>query len=86
MNYITESDRIYATDLAGKTIAEITFPSVGDEAIITHTFVDPSLRGQGIAGQLVQRAVDEILSQGKKVRATCPYAVDWLKKHPGYTE
>jgi predicted GNAT family acetyltransferase len=49
--------------------------------IIDHTFVDESLRGQGIASKLVQAAVDEIESKGGVVKATCSYAVNWLDKH-----
>lgn len=49
---------------------------------INHTFVDDSLRGQGIASQLVQAAVNEIKKQHKQVKATCSYAVNWLTKHP----
>ena len=39
-------------DENGKMVAEITY-SVSDKIIIIdHTFVDPSLRGQGIASKL----------------------------------
>ena len=40
-----------------------------------------SLQGQGVAGKLVQAAVDDIKSMGGEVRATCSYAVKWLEKH-----
>ena len=64
MTYITEPDRIYATDEKGKVIAEITFPAHDGVATIDHTFVDSSLRGQGIAAQLVQMAVEKIHADG----------------------
>ncbi|WP_272816299.1 GNAT family N-acetyltransferase [Phocaeicola oris] len=84
MNYITENDRIYATDDSGKVIAEVTFPTENGVATIDHTFVDGSLRGQGIAGQLVKMAVDKILADGNKIAATCSYAVAWLERHSEY--
>ena len=75
--------RIYSIDEQGALAAEITFPTEdGRTYCINHTFVDPSLAGQGIAGQLVQMAVDQIHAQGGAVTATCPYAVKWLEKHP----
>jgi predicted GNAT family acetyltransferase len=49
---------------------------------VNHTFVDPSLRGQGIASQLMFEVVKYAKKQGYKVTATCPYAVVWFKKHP----
>ncbi|MBD5198763.1 MAG: N-acetyltransferase [Bacteroidales bacterium] len=84
MDFITENDRIYATDASGKLIAEVTFPTRNGVATIDHTFVDPSLRGQGIAGQLVKLAADKIINDGNKIVAACPYAVEWFKKHPEY--
>lgn len=81
MKFIVEKNRVYYEE-NGKILAEITF--IGDEDVLTinHTFVDDSLRGQGIASQLVQEAVNEIKRQNKKVQASCSYAVKWLEKHP----
>ncbi len=84
MEYITEKDRIYAEDKAGNIVAEVTFPSHDGVSTINHTFVDPSLRGQGVAAELVKLAADKILSEGNKIAATCSYAVAWFKRHPEY--
>lgn len=84
MKYITEPNRIYANDSAGNMIAEVTFPTIKGISIIDHTFVDPSLRGQGIASELVKMAADKILKDGNKIGATCPYAVTWFQRHPEY--
>ena len=82
MEFQTESNRIFKEDENGKIIAEITFPETEKGVFcIDHTFVDYSLRGQGVAGQLVQLAVDRIKEQGGKVTATCSYAQHWLEKH-----
>ncbi len=84
MNFITETNRIYSIDSTGKIIAEVTFPTKGGISTIDHTFVDDSLRGQGIAGILVKLAADKILADGGQIGATCPYAVVWFKRHPEY--
>ncbi len=84
MEFITEKDRIFATDDAGRLIAEVTFPTADGISVIDHTFVDPSLRGQGVAGKLVKLAADTILKNGNKIAATCPYAVTWFERHPEY--
>ncbi|MDE6298753.1 MAG: N-acetyltransferase [Muribaculaceae bacterium] len=60
------------------------FPTENGVSTIDHTFVDPSLRGQGIAGKLVKLAADKILEEGNKIAATCTYAVAWFKRHPEY--
>lgn len=84
MDFITEKNRIYTKDADGRVIAEITFPVNNGVAVINHTYVDDSLRGQGIAGKLVKLAVDKILADGNLIAATCPYAVAWLQRHPEY--
>ena len=78
---ITEN-RIYAENDEGKVLAEIEFSKEQDNVYnIFHTFVDDSLRGQGVASILVEMAVHEIESRGYKVTATCSYAEKWLNTH-----
>jgi len=82
MEFIKENSRIYSLDDNGKVVAEITFyESENGIFIIEHTFVDESLRGQGIAGKLVEMAVEEIKKRGGKVEATCSYAKKWLENN-----
>lgn len=70
--FLTEQGRIYMEDEQGRIVAEITFPEILPGVYnIDHTFVDNSLRGQGIASKLVQAAVDEIRHRGGEVQATC---------------
>ena len=82
MEFIKENSRIYSLDDNGKVVAEITFyESENGIFIIEHTFVDESLRGQGIAEKLVEMAVEEIKKRGGKVEATCSYAKKWLENN-----
>lgn len=82
LHYVVEENGIFAKNEDGAVLAEITFEQEKDAYCINHIFVDDSLRGMGIAGVLVQKAVDEIKSRGTKVTATCSYAAHWLEKHP----
>lgn len=80
--FINEPNRIFVADENGNVLAEILFPLTSNgECTITHTFVDDSLRGQGIAGELVKRAVSEIEKRGLKIKSTCSYASNWLQKN-----
>ena len=82
MEYITEKHRIYLI-VDGKEMAEVTFPERDDVYVINHTYVDNSLRGQGIASELVRRAVEEIERRGGQYKATCSYAQLWLARNRG---
>lgn len=82
MEFLKENSRIYSLDENQKVIAEITFEEIEKGVFnINHTFVDESLRGQGIASKLVEMAVDEIQKRNGRVQATCSYAKKWLEKN-----
>ena len=86
MEFQYEKERIFACDEAGKVIAEITFPVSQGVADINHTFVDGTLRGQGVAGRLTEAAVASIRAQGLRLRTSCSYADKWLSEHPEHWE
>jgi len=54
--------------------------------IITHTETPRSLRGRGIASELVKGALDIIRADGQKVIAGCGFVVDFLGQHPEYRD
>ncbi|QHI72622.1 GNAT family N-acetyltransferase [Aminipila terrae] len=77
-----ETSRIFYEDENGRVLAEITFPSEMEAvANITHTYVDDSLRGQGIAGKMMEMAIEQIKSEGKTPKFTCSYAVKWAEQN-----
>ena len=81
MNFIKEEERIYAKDENDKVIAEIEFKEIEKGVYdIFHTFVDESLRGQGVVSKLVQEAVKEIQERNGKITASCSYAKKWIEK------
>lgn len=86
MEFQHERERIFALDEQGKLVAEVTFPVSEGVADIDHTFVDQSLRGQGVTGQLLDAAVRQIRMEGLRAKATCSYAAKWFKEHPDQSD
>ncbi|MCH1983214.1 N-acetyltransferase [Ruminococcus sp. OA3] len=85
MNFNHDKNRIYLPDDRDNTLAEVTFPAISDDTVnINHTFVDNSLRGQGVAGKLMETVAKLLQSQNKKAVLTCSYAVKWFGEHPEY--
>lgn len=83
VKFITEPGRIWLPGEDGKALAEVTFPlDTRGIAQIDHTFVDESLRGQGIAGQLLEALAVHLKEKGLKAVPVCSYAVSWFQKHP----
>lgn len=54
--------------------------------IITHTETPGTLRGRGIASELVEGALHLIRADGLKVIAGCSFVVDYLHKHPEFAD
>ena len=83
MDFTKTPERIYAENDDGKLIAEVTFPLVSEGVVaINHTFVDVSLRGQGIADKLMEEAYDQLKEEGLRAELYCSYAIAWYKRHP----
>ena len=75
-------NRYFAKNDEGKVIAEVTFPKKSDLVIdLNHTFVDDSLRGQGVAGKLVRMVCEYASENNLKIKPTCSYAAKWLDSH-----
>lgn len=81
MEFEKGNNRFYKEE-GDKLLAEITYVPNGDVVKVDHTFVDPSLRGQGVAEQLVDRVVTEMESEGKKIIPLCPYVVTLFERKP----
>jgi uncharacterized protein len=64
----------FAVNEAGEHIAEITYVWSNDHQIIAnHTWVDDSLRGQGVARQLLDVLVVFAREKHLKILPTCSY-------------
>lgn len=81
MNWNYEEGRIFGV-IDDKVMAETTYYFTDkDKIVIDHTFVDPSLRGQGVAGKMMEVVAQYLRDNNIKASATCSYANAWLKKH-----
>lgn len=87
MQLTHEKHRIYAKSAEGKVLAEVTFPPLSADIVnINHTFVDDSLRGQGIADELLRAVVAQLHEQNLHAHASCSYAKAWFDRHPEQKE
>ena len=82
MNWNYEEGRIYSKNDKNELMAEVTFEYIEDNEVnINHTYVNPVLRGQGIAGEILTLLAKYLRENGLKATATCSYASSWLNKH-----
>ena len=79
---IKEEDSISLLDDNGNTVAYVTYPLIEEGVVnINRTFVDGSLRGQGIAKQLMDLVYEDLVNRGLKARITCSYAVKYFSQN-----
>ncbi len=82
MDWKFENGRIYANADDQSKLAELTYYVREDgTTVIDHTYVSDSLRGKGVAGQMMTVAAEDFRKRNIKVTATCSYAHAWLKRH-----
>ena len=69
-----QQGEFFAVNEQGKRIAEISYVWSGEHKIIAnHTWVDDSLRGQGVARQLLDVLVAFAREKNLKIVGTCSY-------------
>lgn len=77
----------YIGDNKDKPKAFISFEDGKDnEIVVTHTVVSKELRGQGIAGKLVEEIINFARSENRKIIPICSYVVDYFQKHEEYED
>lgn len=51
---------------------------------LRHTFVPEEDRGRGIAGRLVEHALEYATQERLRVIPTCPFVRAWIEKNPAF--
>lgn len=71
----------------GDAVAEMTYSVAGTQRIIIdHTEVPDAFRGQGVGKALVERAVADARTEGRKVLPLCPFAAAQFRRNPDWAD
>lgn len=83
MEFTITDDRISLYDPQGRELAFVFFPARSADTVeIRSTVVSPTLRGQGVAGRLLETLADQLRTRGLRAVPVCSYAVAWFDRHP----
>ncbi|MGP4087373.1 GNAT family N-acetyltransferase [Streptomyces sp. KR55] len=69
-----------------KTAGLTAYRDRDDQRVFYHTEVDDAFAGQGLASILVQQALTDVRSSGKRIVPVCPYVAKFLKKHEEFAD
>ena len=63
-------------------LSKLDYIQDGKNFVITHVGVHPSLRGQGVAGRIVEVSLVHAREHGLRVIPMCSYAAAYIRRHP----
>ena len=67
-------------------LSKLDYIRDGKNFVITHVGVYPELRGQGIAGKIVEVGLEYAKLNSLRVVPMCSYAAAYIRRHPEYAE
>jgi uncharacterized protein len=76
----------YELRLDDRVVGVAHYVRDGELISFTHTGVEPQLRGQGLAGELIEFALRDAREAGAEVLPICSYVSDYISQHPEYLE
>ena len=77
--------RRYRLRVGGEEVGFVEYDPVGSDSIlIKHTEVGAQHAGKGYGAELVRRVLDDARARGLAVIPTCPYALNFIRRHPDY--
>ena len=65
-------------------LSKLDYIQDGKNFVITHVGVHPSLRGQGVAGRIVEVSLAYARENSLRVVPMCSYAAAFIRRHPEY--
>lgn len=87
MRFEATDTRVTCMDDNGMPLGYVEFENVGPGLVdVTHTFVEPAGRGQGIAGKLTLELANRLREAGLRARLSCGYSQEWFARHPEYAD
>jgi uncharacterized protein len=73
----------YVLTIDGELVAVADYRINGDAISFNHTFTNPTLRGKGYAGEVVQFAVNDVeKTSDRHIVPMCWYVAKWFDEHP----
>ena len=79
------ADQRFETWTDGK-LSKLDYIEDGKNFVITHVGVQPELRGQGLAGKIVEAGLEYAKEKSLRVVPMCSYAAAYIRRHPEYAE
>lgn len=81
-----EAAQAYTAWMDDREVGTLTYRMNGRRMHIEHTYTDPSVRGQGVAGKLTRHVLDGCRRSGVLVVPECSYVAHFIDEHTEYSD
>ena len=79
-------DQRYELWSDGELAAHLVYRARPGLVALIHTETQPGFEGRGIGGEIVRAALDKARADGVAVLPFCPFANEWIRRHPAYSD
>ena len=83
---VTREPDQFTIAVDGQVVGRAEYLDRGEKRVFTHTEVDNSYEGRGLATILIGEALQQTRDAGLRIKALCPMVVAYLKKHDKYSD
>jgi len=80
-----EAENTFETRIDGR-LSKLDYFQDDKNFVIAHVGVDPEFRGQGVAGKIMEAALEYARVHSLRVVPMCSYAAHFIRKNPQYME
>ena len=81
-----ETTRLYEALIDGQVVGNLAYETTGGRVALTHSYVDPDRRHQGIASALARYALEDLGQCPTKVGIYCGFVADFVQEHPEFND
>lgn len=81
-----ETTRLYEAVIDGRVVGNLAYETTGGRVALTHSYVDPDQRNQGVGSALARFALEDLSQSQTKVGIYCGFVADYVHDHPGWKD
>lgn len=78
--------RLYEALIDGRVVGDLAYETTGGRVSLTHSYVDPDRRHQGIASALARFALEDLSRSQPKIGIYCGFVADFVAGHPEFND
>ncbi len=77
----------YLYERDGEVIGLTSYRHVDGQLLITHTEIQPVLRGQGLGGEMVRQVLEDLRATTREpIVPVCPFVDRWMADHKEFQD